>query len=71
MNPTLPLDLLRSFVAVAETGVTCAADRVHRTQPAVSLQMKRLEHLVARHSDFDELGLGYLVDFPGSASFSN
>ena len=27
--------------------------------------------LVARHSDFDELGLGYLVDFPGSASFSN
>jgi DNA-binding transcriptional LysR family regulator len=48
MNPTLPLDLLRSFVAVTETGVTCAADRVHRTQPAISLQMKRLEQLVGR-----------------------
>jgi hypothetical protein len=27
--------------------------------------------LVARHRDFDELGSGYPVDFPGSASFSN
>ena len=27
--------------------------------------------LVALHSDYDELGPGYLVDFPEPASFSN
>ena len=37
-------DLLRSFLAVADTGsVTAAADRLGRTQSAVSLQIKRLE----------------------------
>ncbi len=44
MHLDLPTDLLRSFVAIADTGgVAKAAERVHRTQPAVSLQMKRLE----------------------------
>ena len=37
-------DLMRSFLAVADTGsVTAAADRLGRTQSAVSLQIKRLE----------------------------
>ncbi len=40
----LPLDCLRSFVAVADTGgFTAAGERVGRSQPAVSLQIKRLE----------------------------
>jgi len=44
MPPTLDSDLMRSFLAVADCGsVTAAADRLHRTQSAVSLQIKRLE----------------------------
>ncbi|WP_373506157.1 LysR family transcriptional regulator [Aestuariivirga sp.] len=40
----LDLDLLRTFVAIAEEkSFTRAADRVGRTQSAVSLQMQRLE----------------------------
>lgn len=40
----LPPDLLRTFVSAADTGgFTSAAERVHRTQSAVSMQMKRLE----------------------------
>jgi DNA-binding transcriptional LysR family regulator len=45
----LDLDLLRSFVAVAETGAfTAAGARVLRSQSAVSLQIKRLEDLTGR-----------------------
>lgn len=40
----LDSDLMRSFLAVAETGsVTSAARRVGRTQSAVSMQIRRLE----------------------------
>jgi DNA-binding transcriptional LysR family regulator len=40
----LDLDLLRSFVAVVETGgFTRAAERVHLTQSTISQQIKRLE----------------------------
>lgn len=45
----LPLELLRSFVAAAESGsFTRAAGVVNRTQSAVSMQMKRLEGMVGR-----------------------
>jgi DNA-binding transcriptional LysR family regulator len=45
----LPPDLLRTFVTVAELGsVTRAAERVGRTQPAVTLQLRRLEALLGR-----------------------
>jgi DNA-binding transcriptional LysR family regulator len=45
----LDLDLLRTFVAVAETGAfTSAGARVLRTQSAVSLQIKRLEEATGR-----------------------
>lgn len=46
---TLEPDLLRSLVAIAETGsFTAAAQHVHRTQSAVSMQIKRLEELIGR-----------------------
>ena len=45
----LDSDLLRSFLAVSETGsMTDAADRLGRTQSAVSLQIKRLEGVLGQ-----------------------
>jgi TolB-like protein/tetratricopeptide (TPR) repeat protein len=45
--PALDIDLLRSFVLIAEGGsFTRVAERVGRTQSAVSLQVQRLESLV-------------------------
>ncbi|WP_321789712.1 LysR family transcriptional regulator [Paraburkholderia sp. J94] len=47
MNPEFDLDLLRSFVAVADAGsFTKAAVTVHRSQAAVSMQIKRLEQVL-------------------------
>ncbi|MGY6707267.1 MAG: LysR substrate-binding domain-containing protein [Rhizobiaceae bacterium] len=47
--PLLDLDLLRTFVAIAETGsFTTAANSVFRTPSAVSMQIKRLEELLGR-----------------------
>ena len=46
---TLPTELLRALVAVADAGgVTRAAEGLGRTQPAVSLQIKRLEEMVGQ-----------------------
>lgn len=46
---TIDLDLLRSLVAFNETGsLARAADRVGRSESAVSLQMKRLEELIGQ-----------------------
>ena len=47
MSLSLDIDLLRSFVAIAQTGVLGqAAARVGRTQSALSMQMQRLEGVV-------------------------
>lgn len=47
MPVNLPTDLLRTFVTVAERGsITEAGDLVGRSQPAISLQIKRLEELL-------------------------
>lgn len=49
MSVLLDPDQLRTFVAIAETGsFTRAAEVVHKTQSAVSMQMKRLEERVGR-----------------------
>ena len=43
----LEIDVLKTFIAVAETGsVKCAAERIARSPAAVSMQMKKLERLV-------------------------
>src|SRR5919205_1120214 len=45
----LDIDQLRTFVAIADMGsFTKAADVVHKTQSAVSMQMKRLEERIGR-----------------------
>lgn len=47
--PLLDLDLLRTLVAIAQTGnFSSAASVVHRTPSAVSMQVKRIEELVGR-----------------------
>ncbi|GIK79558.1 MAG: LysR substrate-binding domain-containing protein [Pseudorhodoplanes sp.] len=44
MAALIDIDQLRTFIAIAETGsFTKAAEIVHKTQSAVSMQMKRLE----------------------------
>ena len=49
MTTLLDIDQLRTFVAIAETGsFTRAAEVVHKTQSAVSMQMKRLEERLGR-----------------------
>ena len=49
MLPSLDVDLLKTFLAIADTGsFTRAADEVSKTQSAVSMQMKRLEDLLER-----------------------
>jgi len=49
MTVLLDIDQLRTFIAIAETGsFTKAAEVVHKTQSAVSMQMKRLEERIER-----------------------
>ena len=49
MTIALDVDQLRTFVAIAEVGsFTRAAASVHKTQSAVSMQMRRLEERVGR-----------------------
>ena len=49
MASLLDIDQLRTFIAIAETGsFTRAADVVHKTQSAVSMQMKKLEDRLGR-----------------------
>jgi DNA-binding transcriptional LysR family regulator len=49
MSATLDLDQLKTFVAIAESGsFTRAADLVHKTQSAVSMQMRRLEERIGK-----------------------
>lgn len=48
MQTAIETDLLRAFVAVADSGgFTRAAAALHRTQSAVSMQIKRLEETVS------------------------
>lgn len=68
--PTLDLTLLRTLVAIADTGsVTAAAKRLAYTQSTVSMQLQRLETQLAltlheregRKLRFTRMGSGYLT----------
>lgn len=49
MTALLDVDQLKTFVAIADTGsFTRAAEMVHKTQSAVSMQMKRLEERIGK-----------------------
>lgn len=49
MNAPLDLDQLQTFIAIANSGsFTRAAGEVHRTQSAVSMQMRRLEERIGK-----------------------
>ena len=49
MQENLDIELLRTLVAIADTGsFATAASTVHRTQSAVSMQVKRLEGVVGQ-----------------------
>ncbi|HLL26162.1 MAG TPA: LysR substrate-binding domain-containing protein [Xanthobacteraceae bacterium] len=49
MTTLLDSDQLKTFIAIVETGsFTRAADVVHKTQSAVSMQMKRLEERIGK-----------------------
>lgn len=49
MTALLDVDQLRTFIAIVETGsFSRAADIVHKTQSAVSMQVKRLEERIGR-----------------------
>ena len=49
----LPVDVVRAFIAIVDCrGFTRAAERLGRTQPTISLQIRRLEELLG-HPVFD------------------
>ena len=61
----LDITLLRSFLAVARAGsIRAAAERVGRTQSAVSLQMKRLEEIAGERL-FHRTGSGVSLTVSG------
>ncbi|MEK6349163.1 MAG: LysR family transcriptional regulator [Burkholderia sp.] len=65
MSQTLDIDLLRSFVAIAEVRtLSRAAERVGRTQSALSQQLRRLEDTVDQPL-FQRTGRGVILTHAG------
>ena len=65
---SIPLDVLRAFVAVVEArGFTRAAEDLGRSQPTISLQVKRLEELV--ETPLFEKGTRFEMTRVGAAYF--
>ncbi len=61
----LDSDLLRTFIAVAQAGsVTDGAERIHRSQSATSIQIKRLEGILGQ-SVFERHGRGVVLSDAG------
>ena len=64
-------DLLHTFVTIVECGsFTGAAKRVHRTQSAVSMQIRRLEELLGRRL-FDRSGRSIKLTGDGEVLFDH
>ncbi|PWV58907.1 DNA-binding transcriptional LysR family regulator [Plasticicumulans acidivorans] len=67
MSANLDPELLRTFVAIVDHGgFTAAAAQVHRTQSAVSMQMRRLEEVLDR-TLFAREGRGVQLTVEGEA----
>ena len=66
MSAQLDPDLLRTFVAIIDAGGFTAAAQVHRTQSAVSMQVRRLETLLDR-ALFQREGRGVQLTPDGEA----
>jgi DNA-binding transcriptional LysR family regulator len=65
LSHSLEIDLLRSFTVVAEVrALSRAANRIGRTQSALSQQMKRLEEIVDQPL-FQRTGRGVVLTNPG------
>lgn len=65
MSQALDIDLLRTFTVIAEVrALSRAANRVGRTQSALSQQMKRLEEIVDQPL-FQRTGRGVVLTNPG------
>ncbi|QDL90726.1 LysR family transcriptional regulator [Paroceanicella profunda] len=70
MARNIDMTALRSFVMVAETGgVTRAAARLHLTQSAVSMQLKRLEEMLGQPL-LDRSGRGVALTLQGEQLLS-
>src|ERR1700752_5081815 len=70
MAAPLDLDQMHTFVAIADTGsFTRAADEVHRTQSAVSMQMRRLEERIGKPL-FEKEGRGNKLSEEGERLLS-
>jgi len=62
-----PIDLLRTFLAIVDSGsFTTAAQMVHRTQSAVSMQIKRLEETIGRPV-FNRAGRSFTLTMEGES----
>lgn len=49
MRPPIETELLKTFVTIVETqSFTRTGDRLHRTQPAISMQIRRLEEALGK-----------------------
>ncbi len=71
MQQPLESDLLRTFVAVAETcNFTKAGETVGRTQSAVSMQIKKLEDLLGE-ALFERGSRGVVITAPGARLLDN
>jgi len=63
----LQIDLLKTFLAIIDTGgFTSASQRVHRTQSAISMQVKRLEETIGQDL-FERSGRTFRLTAEGEA----
>jgi len=63
----LDFELLRTFIAVVDNGsLTRAANQIHRTQSAISMQIKRLESQLEQNL-FERSGRGLLLTLHGKS----
>jgi len=66
-SKNIDFELLRTFIAVVDNGsITRASAQVHRTQSAISMQIKRLEAQVEQQL-FDRSGRSLILSYQGKS----